>query len=189
MQVNKEQNSGFKKVERIIVIGSSCSGKSSFAQALVQKKNIKYIELDQLHWLPNWQERPDAEFRELLQSAIDPATCNAWIVDGNYSVTRDITWPKATQIIWLNHGFALVLYRAITRSIHRAYTKKPLFAGNVESFKQTFFSKDSIIWWVITTYHKKRRSYQTLLKEQTKRGVTVVELKGQGQVDAYFRGL
>ena len=170
-----------QKEERIVVIGSSCSGKSTFSQTLAQKKQITYIELDQLHWLPNWQERHDADFCELLQSAIDPATCNAWIVDGNYSVTRDITWPRATQIIWLNHGFPLVLYRAITRSIHRAYTKKPLFAGNV-----SFFSKDSIIWWVITTYHKKRRSYQTLLKEQTKRGVTVVELKGQGQVDAYL---
>jgi len=177
-----------KKMDRIIVIGSSCSGKSSFAQALAQKKNIKYIELDQLHWLPNWQERPDAEFRELVKAAIT-GDDHSWIIDGNYSVTRDITWPQATHIIWLNHGFALVMYRAITRSIHRAYSKKPLFAGNVESFKQTFFSKDSIIWWVIRTFHKKRRSYETLLKEQAKRGVDVVELKGQVQVDAYLLGV
>ncbi len=176
-------------MDRIIVIGSSCSGKSSFAKTLAQKKQITHIELDQLHWLPNWQERPDAEFRELVKAAITPAIAggdHSWIVDGNYSVTRDITWPQATQIIWLNHSFALVMYRAITRSIHRAYSKKPLFAGNVESFKQTFFSKDSIIWWVITTFHKKRRSYETLLQEQAKLGVEVVELKGQAQVDGYL---
>lgn len=181
-----------KSMERIIVIGSSCSGKSSFAQTLAQKKQITHIELDQLHWLPNWQERPDAEFRELVKAAITPATAgddHSWIIDGNYSVTRDITWPRATQIIWLNHSFPLVLYRAITRSIHRAYTKKPLFAGNIESFKQTFFSRDSIIWWVIRTFHKKRRSYQTLLEEQADKGVSVVELKGQGQVDEFLRVL
>jgi len=177
------------KEERIIVIGSSCSGKSSFATALATKKKIKYIELDQLHWLPNWVERPDSEFRELVQQAIDPAVLegeNAWIIDGNYSVTRDITWPQATQIIWLNHSFTLVLYRSITRSLHRIFTKKPLFAGNVESFGQTFFSRDSIIWWVIKTFHKKRSSYEALLKEQTKCGVKVVELKGQGQVDVFL---
>jgi adenylate kinase family enzyme len=179
-------------MDRIIVIGSSYSGKSSFAQALAQKKQITHIELDQLHWLPNWQERSYAEFRDLVKEAITPAITgddHSWIIDGNYSVTRDITWPKATQIIWLNHSFPLVLYRAITRSIHRAYTKKPLFAGNIESFKQTFFSRDSIIWWVITTYHKKRRAYDKVLKEQAKRGVTVVELKGQGQVDAFLKSL
>lgn len=179
-------------MDRIIVIGSSCSGKSSFAQTLAQKKQITHIELDQLHWLPNWVERPDSEFRELVQQAIDPAVSegeSAWIIDGNYSVTRDITWPQATHIIWLNHSFPLVLYRAITRSIHRAFTKKPLFAGNVESFKQSFFSRDSIIWWVITTYHKKRRSYETLLEEQADKGVSVVELKGQGQVDEFFKSL
>ena len=180
------------KEERIIVIGSSCSGKSSFAAALAAKKKIKHIELDQLHWLPSWLERPDSEFRELVQQAIDTAVLegeNAWIIDGNYSVTRDITWPKATQIIWLNHSFSLVLYRSITRSIHRILTKKPLFAGNVESFRQTFFSRDSIIWWVIKTFHKKRSSYKALLKEQTKCGVKVVELKGQGQVECFLRGL
>jgi len=179
-------------MDRIIVIGSSCSGKSSFAQALAQKKQITHIELDQLHWLPNWQERPDAEFRELVQAAITPAIAgdeHSWIIDGNYSVTRDITWPQATLIIWLNHSFPLVLYRSITRSVHRAFTKKPLFAGNVESFKQSFFSADSIIWWVITTFHKKRRAYEILLKEQAKRGVEVVELKGQGQVDEFLRRL
>ncbi len=175
-------------MDRIIVIGSSCSGKSSFANALATKKKIKHIELDQLHWLPNWVERPDAEFRELVQQAIDPAVLeeNAWIIDGNYSVTRDITWPQATQIIWLNHSFTLVLYRSITRSIHRIFTQKPLFAGNVESFRQTFFSRDSIIWWVIKTFHKKRKSYEKVLNEQAKSGVKVVELKGQGQVDAYL---
>lgn len=129
-------------MQRIVVIGSSCSGKSTFSKQLASKIQVEYIELDQLHWLPNWQERSDESFRMLVKQATDPET---WVVDGNYSVVRDIVWPRTTKIIWLNHSFTLVLYRALTRSIVRAATKKPLFADNIETFKQNFLSRESII--------------------------------------------
>jgi adenylate kinase family enzyme len=120
------------------VTGSSCNGKSTFSQCLAHKHKVENIECDQLHWLPHWVERPDDDFRALVSIAV---SSDSWAVDGNYSVARDIVWPRATQIIWLYHSFGLVLYRSITRSIHRATTKTELFAGNVESFKQTFFAR------------------------------------------------
>lgn len=173
-------------MKRVVVIGSSCSGKSTFSQHLSRTTALEYIELDQLHWLPNWVERPDQEFRELVTKA---TSSNAWIVDGNYSVTRDIVWPRATTIIWLNHSFSLVLYRSISRSIIRSATKKQLFAGNVESFRQTFFSRDSIILWVLKTYHQKRKNYAILLKKIEADGVKVIEFNNQSQVDAYLKKL
>ena len=173
-------------MSRIVVIGSSCSGKSNFSQHLAKKSKLKYIELDQLHWLPNWKERPDDEFRELV---VDATSSESWVVDGNYSVARDIVWPRATKIIWLNHSFGLVLYRSITRSIVRAATKKKLFSGNVESFKQTFFSRDSTIWWVLNTYHQKRKTYSNLLKHTQIKGIKVIEFKNQTQVDEYLKNL
>lgn len=172
-------------MNRIVVIGSSCSGKSTFSQHLASKTNIEYIELDQLHWLPDWAERPDPEFRALVSNAV---SADSWIVDGNYSVARDVIWPRATQIIWLNHSFSLVLYRSITRSIIRAATKQKLFAGNVESFKQTFFSRDSIILWVLKTYHQKKKNYSHILKQVEVKGIEVIEFNNQSQVDNYLAG-
>jgi len=173
-------------MNRTVVIGSSCSGKSTFSKQLAIKNNAEYIELDSLHWLPNWQERNDDEFRAL---AADAAYSSAWVIDGNYSVARDIIWSRATQIIWLNPSFSVVLYRAFTRSIYRAATKEKLFAGNVESFRQTFLSRDSIIFWVLRTYHKKRRNYSNILKHVKAKGITVVELKNQSHVDNYLKNL
>jgi len=173
-------------MNRIVVIGSSCSGKSTFSQYLANKERIEYIELDQLHWLPDWKERANDEFRILVSEAV---ASDSWIVDGNYSVVRDIVWPRATQIIWLNHSFSLVLYRSVTRSIKRAATKKKLFAGNVESFKQTFFSRNSIIFWVLKTYHQKRKSYSKLLKHVEAKGIKVAEFNNQSQVDDYLKSL
>ncbi len=173
-------------MDRIVVIGSSCSGKSTFSQRLAHKHKVEYIELDQLHWLPNWVERPDDDFRALVTKAV---SSDSWVVDGNYSVARDIVWSRATQIIWLNHSFGLVLYRSITRSINRAATKKKLFAGNVESFKQTFFSRDSIILWVLKTYHQKRKNYSKILKHVEAKGIKVIEFNNQSQVDDYLENL
>ena len=173
-------------MERVVVIGSSCSCKSTFSQKLANKMALEYIELDQLHWLPNWQERADDEFRGLVKQA---TASDTWVLDGNYSVVRDIVWPRATKIIWLNHSFSLVLYRSFTRSIVRAVTKKKLFAGNVETFKQTFFSRDSIILWVLQTYHQKRKRYNKLLPQLKFQGIEIIELNNQKQVQQYLKNI
>jgi adenylate kinase family enzyme len=171
-------------MNRVVVIGSSCSGKSTFSRYLSGKLQIPYIELDQLHWLPDWVEREDGDFRARVSQAV---LADSWVLDGNYSVVRDLVWPRATTMIWLNHSFGLVLYRAITRSVIRTVTRQPLFSGNIETFRQTFLSRESIIWWVLKTYHLKRRSYAVLLQEQKAKGVNVIEFNSQKAVDAYLK--
>jgi len=171
-------------MERIIVIGSSCAGKSTFAQKLAKKLNKKYIELDQLHWLPNWQERSDPEFRHLVDTA---TASRSWIVDGNYSVTRDITWPKATCIIWLNMPFHVVLYSAFKRSLMRAITQEKVCAGNTESFRHSFFSRESVILWVLKTYFPKRHSYRKLLALH--QNISIVELNNRKAIQAYLSNI
>jgi adenylate kinase family enzyme len=173
-------------MERVVVIGSSCSGKSRFSKELAFKLDVKYIELDQFHWLPNWQERDADSFSKL----VDEATMSgSWVVDGNYASARSIVWPRSSTLIWLNHSFSVVLYRAITRSISRVLSKQELFSGNVESFRQTFLSRKSIILWVLMTYHDKRKRYAKMLNSLKDKGVTVIEFKNQFQVDEYLKGL
>ncbi len=187
--MTQNNTTGFKQVnrmQRVVVIGSSCSGKSTFARQLSKRLDIKHVELDQLHWKPNWEERPDDDFRTLVESEVSG---EKWIVDGNYSVVRNLVWPKATTIVWLNYPFTLVLYRTIKRSIIRAVTKEPLFAGNVETIRQSFFSKHSIIWWVFKTYHKKRAAYPRHLDRYFKSGVEVIELKRPSETSRFIEDL
>lgn len=49
-------------MQRINVVGTSASGKSTFARALAEKLGLAYIELDNLFWLDDWQQSADADF-------------------------------------------------------------------------------------------------------------------------------
>ena len=76
---------------RIVVVGTSGSGKTIFARQLAGILDYAHIELDALHWGPNWTAQP--EFPELVRGAI---IADNWVVDGNYRTVRDQVWARAT---------------------------------------------------------------------------------------------
>jgi adenylate kinase family enzyme len=149
-------------LRRTVVIGTSCSGKTTFARLLAKLLEVQHIELDAINWLPDWTPRPNEEFRSLVKEAV---STDEWVVDGNYSGTRDIVWPRATAVIWLNYSFPVVLSRAFSRTIRRVFDKEVLYSGNRETFRKAFLSKDSMILWVLKTYYRRRREYSQLLEE------------------------
>ena len=135
------------------MIGTSCSGKTTFARRLGPILGAPQIELDALHWGADWTPRPD--FRE----RVDQATrAQKWIVDGNYSAVRPLLWSRATTAIWLNYGFGTTMGRALSRTLRRAFRSEPLYAGNRESLQKAFLSHESILLWVLTTHGPRRRS-------------------------------
>jgi hypothetical protein len=89
------------------------------------------------------------------------------VVDGNYTKVQDIVWSRATDAIWLNYTFPVVFSRALARTLRRVFLRERLYNGNCESFRNAFLSRDSILWWVITTFRRRRRQY----REQFARGV------------------
>ena len=159
--------------KRVVVVGTSCSGKTTFAKELARKLNKKHVELDAINWLPGWTARPDADFKELVEKAI---SADEWIVDGNYSRVRDLVWERATTLIWLNYSFPIVMYRALSRTLKRAVTKQVLYSGNRESLRMAFLTKESILLWVLKTYHRRRREYTRMLLTDPRSAVKVVVL-------------
>ena len=150
------------RLRRVVVIGTSCSGKTTFASRLSRILGTKHIEMDTLNWLPEWEERGTPELRELTRQEI---SSQEWVLDGNYSRVRDLTWKRATLIVWLNYSFPVVLYRAIKRTTRRAFLREELFNGNRESIRTSFFSTDSMILWVFKTHNKRKRVYSQQVKE------------------------
>ena len=129
-------------LDRVIVVGTSCSGKTTLAKTLAHTLNVPHIEMDAIHWLPDWQARPTEEVRQLTAAAV---AARRWVADGNYSIVRDMLWGRATTLIWLNYSFPVVFGRALWRTTHRIITRQELFSGNRESFRQSFLSRNSIL--------------------------------------------
>jgi adenylate kinase family enzyme len=116
------------EMTRVIVIGTSCVGKTTFARSLAYALSFPHVELDALYWPPNWVPRASDEFCVLTSQAVAQ---DRWVTDGNYSVVRDLIWSRATTVIWLNYGFRLVLWRALTRTVRRVLTREELSLATV----------------------------------------------------------
>ena len=68
-------------MRRVLVLGSSGSGKSTFARRLSQATGIPMVSIDAIYWQPGW--RPSApDFFETAMTLA--ANQSSWIMDGNY---------------------------------------------------------------------------------------------------------
>lgn len=173
-------------LERVVVVGTSCSGKTTFATDLAKRLSVKHIEFDSIQWQPNWQPLPLDDFRSRV---LEKTSAERWVIDGNYSSVPDIVWPRATTLIWLNYSFRIVAYRALSRTLRRAISREVLWAGNVESFRISFLSSDSILWWVVKTYHRRRREYPLLFNLPSHDHLQVIELSSPIEAERYVQSI
>ena len=169
---------------RILVIGSSCAGKSTLAKKLANRLSVPWIQLDALNWLPDWVERDAQEFIDLVDEST-PAD-GSWVVDGNYSRIRHLLWPRAQYAIWLNYPFHIVLWRTLKRTTSRVFNKTELYSGNRETFRKAFLSHDSMILWVLRTYHKRRRQIHTLMNASEYDHIQFMEIRHPSQAETLF---
>ena len=158
---------------RISVIGTSGSGKTTLARKISQRLAIPHIELDYLHWEPNWVEVSDEIFRQRVTDALKN---ESWVVDGNYSKVRDTIWIQADTLVWLDYSFFTVMSRVTKRAMIRIITKQEVCNGNYETWGN-LFSRESIILWSLQTYHRRRREYPVLFKQPEYSHLNIVHLR------------
>ncbi len=173
---------------KINVVGTSGSGKSTVAKRISKKLDIPYIELDCVFWGPNWYCPPDAVFFGNLEKELNQAD---WVLDGNYTRTEHLKWQDVDFVVWVDLPFYLTFYQATTRAIKRASSKQELWpnTNNRESFKKSFFSKDSIIMWTVKTYTKNKRKYERYLSDDAFSHINFIRLKSRKEINRFVRDL
>ncbi|HYM70798.1 MAG TPA: adenylate kinase [bacterium] len=164
-------------LQRIVVIGTSGSGKTSLSRELSRRLGIPHIELDALHWGPGWTETPTDVFRARVSRALERT---AWVVDGNYAKARDIVWPVADTIVWLDFPLTVVLRQVFLRTLRRMIVREELLHGNREQLR-TAVSRDSIILWALRTHGRHRREYTSVLDGPEYGHLAVVRLRSPQQ--------
>lgn len=170
---------------RLVVIGVSGSGKTTLAQQLAQSLSLPHVELDALYWERKWQPASRPVFRGRVQAATAE---EAWVVDGNYSQSRDIVWSRATDLVWLDYGLIPVMCRVILRTAWRLISQKELWNGNRESFRN-IFGRNSIIWYAFTSHRRHRRKYLTILDGEEFRHMNVYRFNSPRDASRWLQSL
>jgi len=160
--------------QRIVVVGTTGSGKTTLARQLAQHLEVPHIELDALYWGPNWTPTPTTLFRMRITEALSG---DAWVVDGNYSMVRDIVWSRADTVVWLDYALPLIMWRLLWRTLRRIAMREGLWSGNRESLRAQFFSRDSLLLWAFHSYRRRRKEYPVLFNEPEYAHLTVVRLR------------
>lgn len=170
---------------RINIVGSGGSGKTRLAAALAKQLACPHFELDALHWGPNWTEAPVADFRAGVAALVQG---ERWVIDGNYGgKVRDLLWPRATTVVWLDYGLGLVLWRVVRRSLQRSLTREELWNGNRETLWGQFFAKDALIRYTINTHQRRRDQMNRAMADPAYGYIDFVRLSSPAVTDVWLQ--
>jgi adenylate kinase family enzyme len=168
--------------DRVVIVGTSCSGKSTLARELSRRLGTPHVELDELFWGPNWTARSAEDFL----ASVDRTTAEPmWIVDGNYSATRGLVLQRATSVIWLNYPLSTLMRRAVNRTFRRLVTRERIFNGNREPLLG-FLHLHWIPWWVLQSYRRLRREYATLFASPEFAHLRVLEIGSARELETFL---
>jgi adenylate kinase family enzyme len=170
-------------MRRVVVVGVTGSGKSTFARALSARLGVAYIEMDALYWQANWTRVAPEEFRARLSTAVAQ---DGWVADGNYSVARDIVWAAADTVVWLDYELPLIFVRLLGRTLRRTLRKEQLWGGNRERFLTQFLSRDSLFLWALQTHPRYRREFPSALGSPEFGHLAVIRLGTPARAEAWL---
>lgn len=176
-------------MRRVSVVGCSGSGKSTVARRLSRIRGVPHVELDALHFGPDWSEPTDEEFREKVRAATG---ADSWVVDGNYqSKIGTLVWERADTVIWVNPSRWTVMWRVLVRTVRRVLTRQELWSGNREDWRALAFwrGEDSIMWWAWTSYPGVQERYESAMRDSANRDITFHRLRTCEEVARFMEAV
>lgn len=101
-------------MKRVLVIGSSGAGKSTFAKRLHDLTGLKLIHLDRFYHKPNWGQPTEEEWLGIVKELIKE---DEWIIDGNFGGTMEIRMKRCDTVVWLDLPRTVCTYRILKRTV------------------------------------------------------------------------
>ncbi|GGO22532.1 EutP/PduV family microcompartment system protein [Deinococcus humi] len=170
-------------MRRIIVIGTTGSGKTTLAQAVAARLGLPHGEQDSWNHLAGWQEAPLSQFR----AAVETFTAQpAWVMDGNYTKARDIGWARADTLVWLDYPGQVVFWRVLSRTFRRVLGRQELWNGNRETWRGAV-QADAPLRWLFRTHWRRRRETPGLAASYS--NLTLIRLRSPREAQRWLQSL
>jgi adenylate kinase family enzyme len=169
-------------MQRILVMGSSGSGKSTFARRLSETTGIPFVSLDALFWQPGWEPTEPAVFEARVTEAANGAR---WVMDGNYSErpSGELRRRLADTIVWFDLPRRTCMTGILTRIVRSYGEVRPEMAdGCPEKIDLEFFR---YVW----NYRARQRPKLIRFFEGLRPDQTLVCFTERAQADRYLQDI
>ncbi len=110
------------------------------------------------------------------------------MIDGSYLKVRDLVWPRADTLVWLDIPLRVTLGRMLIRTIRRVGKRQELWNGNRETLRGSVLSRDSLFVYAITTHIRRRRMFTELVNGREAAHLPVFQLRSPSEITIWFTG-
>lgn len=145
------------------------------ARDLAGSLGLPLVPTDDFYWEPGWRSVPAPIVRERVIAASQAPTL-VW--ESNFDEHRDVLWPLADLIVWLDYPRWIVLLRVIRRNAWWALRAQPVWSGN----RMTWRRAVSGVRHLTRSFAPKRSRYPSWLAGS---GVRVVRLRSPRAARAF----
>ena len=126
-------------------------------------------------------------FKERVARAVEG---DAWVIDGNYGGrgARDLVLPRADTVIWLDPPLRVIFSRLFERAVRRIRSREEIWpgTGNRETWRNQFLSRESLFWWALKTYRRRRRELPLFLARPENGHLIVHRFRRSAEADAWL---
>jgi adenylate kinase family enzyme len=167
---------------RVLVAGTTGSGKTTLAERIAATLGIQHIEIDALYHGPNWTPRASFE-----SDVARFSSQSEWVTEWQYSQVRPLLADRADLVVWLDLPQRSVMWQLIRRTIRRRRGREELWNGNVEPPLWTILTDDEhIVRWAWATRHATHARVNELLRHHP--DLPVVRLRSHHQAMQWLTG-
>src|SRR5919197_6707505 len=162
--------------ERIVVLGRTGSGKTTLARELAAALGVPHVELDSLYFGPDFSTAPLSVLRDRTSAAI---AGERWVTDGNKRAVRDLVWPRADTVIWLDYPAYLSLWRLAKRARTRtsALSAEAAQTGRRSGLPKQMLAAARGVLTALRSHRGQRRAYQRMFAQPANQHLAVARLR------------
>jgi hypothetical protein len=170
---------------RILILGRTGSGKTTLARELAAARDVPHVELDSLYFGQDFSTAPLSVLRERTSAAI---AGERWVTDGNKRAVRDLVWPRADTVIWLDYGIHVSLWRLAKRARSRTSSLSAQAAQNGDraGLPKQMLAAGKGVLTALRSHRGQRREYPRMFAEPANEHLAVARLRSPSATRAWL---